>query len=66
MNTLYRNSFSAIALAVVLLVGPVAAQPKRLTAEKLYALGRIGDAVVSPYGKQVAYTVSNYDLAENA
>ena len=37
----------------------------RLTPEKLWDLARIGDAVVSPDGKTLAYLVTRYDLAEN-
>ncbi|MFK8112765.1 MAG: prolyl oligopeptidase family serine peptidase [Rubripirellula sp.] len=36
-----------------------------LTPEKLWDLARIGDAAVSPDGKQLAYLVTRYDLAEN-
>ncbi len=38
---------------------------ERLTPEKLWDLARIGTAAVSPDGRQVAYLVSRYDLAEN-
>lgn len=41
------------------------AQAERLTPEKLWELGRIGDSAVSPDGSQVAYLVSHYDLEEN-
>ena len=43
---------------------PCSAQ--RLTPEKLWDLARIGDAAVSPDGRQLAYLVKRYDLAENA
>ncbi len=39
---------------------------ERLTPESLWELSRIGDAAVSPDGNQLAYLVTNYDLAENA
>lgn len=39
---------------------------ERLTPEKLWDLKRVGDATISPDGKQVAYLVTTYDLAENA
>ena len=38
---------------------------KRMTPELLWKLGRLGDAVSSPDGKQVAYTVRRYELAED-
>lgn len=38
---------------------------ERLTPEKLWDLGRIGDSVVSPDGSQLAYLVTRYDLKEN-
>jgi dipeptidyl aminopeptidase/acylaminoacyl peptidase len=55
-----------VAFLVCCYVEPAVAQQQRLTAEKLYELGRIGDAVVSPDGKQLAYLVTHYDLAENS
>ena len=36
-----------------------------LTPEALWAMGRIGSYAVSPDGKQVAYQVTYYDVAEN-
>lgn len=39
---------------------------ERLTADRLWDLGRVGDAVVSPDGKQLAYLVTRYDLEENS
>ena len=38
---------------------------ERLTPEKLWDLGRIGDAAVSPDGKQLAYLVTRFDLEKN-
>jgi len=46
----------------------VAAQPvieKRMTPELLLKLGRLGGSSISPDGAQIAYTVRNYDLADN-
>ncbi|MEM7478329.1 MAG: S9 family peptidase [Planctomycetota bacterium] len=43
----------------------LAAAGERLTPEKLWDLGRVGDAAVSPDGKTLAYLVSRYDLAKN-
>ncbi len=37
----------------------------RMTPEVLWAMGRIGDVSVSPDGKQIAYTVAYYSVAEN-
>ena len=38
---------------------------KRMTPELLWKLGRLGEAVISPDGKQVAYSVRRYELADN-
>ena len=38
---------------------------KRMTPELLLKLGRLGGVSVSPDGKQIAYTVRKYDLADN-
>jgi dipeptidyl aminopeptidase/acylaminoacyl peptidase len=40
-------------------------EPSLMTPEALWKLGRIGEAVVSPDGSQIAYTVTRYDLAAN-
>ncbi|MGI4873153.1 MAG: prolyl oligopeptidase family serine peptidase [Janthinobacterium lividum] len=37
----------------------------RLTPEKLWQLGRLGELAVSPDGRTVAYTVTRYSLADN-
>lgn len=39
---------------------------ERLTPERLWDLRRLGDAVVSPDGKSVAYLVTSYTLEDNA
>ena len=57
----YRSCFSL--LFVLLLT--CTCRGERLTPEKLWDLARIGDAAVSPDGKQLAYLVTRYDLAEN-
>jgi len=36
-----------------------------LTPELLWSMGRIGEAAVSPSGKQIVYTVTNYNIKEN-
>lgn len=39
---------------------------ERLTPERLWDLARIGDAAISPDGKQLAYLVTHYNLQENS
>lgn len=51
-------------LVLGLLGAPAGAE--RLTPEKLWDLGRVGGAAVSPDGTQVAYLVTRYDLEANA
>lgn len=41
------------------------AQPKRMTPELLWKLGRLGASTVSPNEKVIAYTVRNYELQKN-
>lgn len=41
-------------------------ESQRLTPETLVGLGRLGDAVVSPDGLQVAYLVTHQNLADNS
>ena len=38
---------------------------ERMTPELLWKLGRIGEAKISPDSRQLVYTVTRYDLAEN-
>ena len=38
---------------------------KRMTPELLWKLGRLGEAAISPDGKQVAYSVRRFELADN-
>ena len=45
---------------------PTATTPKRMTPELLWQLGRLGDVAASSDGNLIAYTVRNYDLAENS
>ena len=45
--------------------GTPSEQKQRMTPELLWKLGRLGEAVVSPDGNQVAYTVRHYELAQN-
>ncbi len=48
-------------------IGPkdIKLQSDRLTPEVLWSMGRLGEYVVSPDGKKIAYTVSYYDMAQN-
>lgn len=48
-------------------IGPqeITIKDGRLTPEALWAMGRIGSPSVSPDGKQIAYTVTYYSVAEN-
>jgi len=55
-----------ILICLVLFVLAKPASADRLTPETLWDLVRIGDAAVSPDGKQIAYLVKQYDLAENS
>lgn len=61
-------SFSPTQLCALATDGQTDAKSKpsqRMTPELLWKLGRLGEAVVSPDGSQVAYTVRHYKLAEN-
>ena len=40
-------------------------QDGRFTPEVMWALGKMGEKAVSPDGKQIAYTVTYYDMDEN-
>ncbi|MCR4965342.1 MAG: S9 family peptidase [Bacteroidales bacterium] len=40
-------------------------QDGRFTPEVMWALGKMGEKTVSPEGKQIAYTVTYYDVDEN-
>lgn len=44
----------------------VAQTPQKMTPELLWKLGRVGEAVVSPDGATVAYTVRRYEIAKNS
>ena len=55
-------------LGSVVFASPAFAQDKqksRMTPELLWKLGRLGEAVTSPDGSQIAYTVRHYELAED-
>ncbi len=49
----------------VLVISPTSGLAQRLTPERLWDLSRIGDAAISPDGKQLAYLVTRYSLEEN-
>lgn len=71
------NKAIALALGLLLLGGPklsaqtmiqknnIVLSSDLMTPEALWAMGRIGGAVVSPDGKQVVYQVSYYSVKEN-
>jgi dipeptidyl aminopeptidase/acylaminoacyl peptidase len=63
--TYRRGGLAASFLSVVMIVvatAPTAAQQTRpMTAEDLWAMGRVGAPVVSPDGRSVAYTVTRFD-----
>ncbi len=56
-----------VAIAFLTAAGAFAqnAPKQRMTPELLWKLGRLGEAVISPDGTQVAYTVRRYELAED-
>ena len=51
---------------VLLLTATTTAADNRMSPELLWKLGRVGGGVISPDGKQVAYTVRRYDLSANS
>lgn len=58
-----KRMFSAL-FASLIFMGSVFAQQK-LTPEKLWELGRVSEAVVSPDEKQIVFGVTWFDLKEN-
>lgn len=60
----WRETVSVLSF-LMLAVGQLAMAGERLTPELLWKLGRVGEVAISPDGKQVAYLVTKYDLAEN-
>jgi dipeptidyl aminopeptidase/acylaminoacyl peptidase len=59
------RAMQCLFLFVVSSWASVHSQAERLTPERLWDLARIGDAAVSPDGKQLAYLVTRYDLKKN-
>jgi dipeptidyl aminopeptidase/acylaminoacyl peptidase len=61
-----RDRFAAILLILVAAgtaASPATAQqPRPMTAEDLWAMGRVGAPAVSPDGRNVVYAVTHYDL----
>lgn len=64
-----QNGFLQIVLVFAsIVIGSSAAQgqdKQRMTPELLWKLGRLGEAITSPDGKVVVYTVRRYELAED-
>jgi dipeptidyl aminopeptidase/acylaminoacyl peptidase len=57
-----RVAFAATVLSLAIAgTAPVAAQ-RPMTAQDLWAMGRVGTPVVSPDGRSVVYTVTQYDV----
>ncbi len=53
-------------IAILFLIIPVLAQNKRpLTVEDMWSMQRIGSMDISPDGKTIAFTVTNYKMEEN-
>lgn len=55
-----------VILFSTLLGSQLLAQPKTMTPELLWKLGRLGSSSLSPNEKVIAYSVRNYNLPENA
>ncbi len=55
----------SILLAGFLTLASAGFAQNKLTPELLWKLGRVGDAVLSPDGKTIAYTVRNFNLSGN-
>lgn len=54
------------ALSLTVAVSPAAAQDKKpFTIDTMWAIQRVGTPAVSPDGREVAYTVTTYDVEEN-
>lgn len=70
MTTPFRTPIICLALAVCGLGSSMLPSHgfggERLSPERLWDLGRIGDAAIAPDGKSVAYLVTRYDLEENS
>lgn len=64
LSRMYLLAFLLGFVAMTVVAGSSRAG-ERMTPEKLWELGRIGSAAVSPDGKTLAYLVTRYDLAEN-
>ncbi len=60
------SRFVLVMVFTISLLSAQASRAERLTPEGLWDLQRIGDVAVSPDGKQLAYLVTKYKLAENS
>ena len=65
MHRLTRFGIGTAFLLTLFLARDLTAQESRMTPELLWKLGRLGEAVLSSDGNQVAYAVRHFDLATN-
>ncbi|QDS96253.1 Prolyl tripeptidyl peptidase precursor [Roseimaritima multifibrata] len=66
MDFMMRSIAVQLFSCCLLLGASQAVTAERITPERLWDLHRIGDAAVSPDGTQLAYFVTEYDVAENS
>ena len=62
----YSVRMAVKVLVLLFVLGQFLSAAERMTPELLWKLGRMGEVSISPDGKQVAYLVTHYDLAENS
>ena len=62
----YSVRMAVKVLGLLFVFGQFLSAAERMTPELLWKLGRMGEVSISPDGKQVAYLVTHYDLAENS
>jgi len=66
MPFIHRSALFVLALLVAVIIPVEAfAQPRPITPNDLWALGRVRGAAISPDGVRVAYTVTRYDVEAN-
>lgn len=58
---MHRPLATTLSLLLLLAI-PAAAQQRPMTPRDLWSMARLGNPVLSPDGRQVAYTVTRYDL----
>jgi dipeptidyl aminopeptidase/acylaminoacyl peptidase len=51
--------------SVAVAQAPAASNPRQFTAEKMWALKRLGDPAITPDGRHAVVPVTNYEIAEN-